>query len=151
VQGSVTRLPFADGSFDTVYSFKVLAHVEQAAQTLAELARVVKPGGHLVLEYYNRTSLRYLVKRLKPAQEVAAGTTDEHVYTRYDTLSELASMLPPGVEVEDVSGIRIAAPVAGAFNLPGVGRVVEATERLLSRSPARRLGGFLILILKKRG
>lgn len=151
VQASVTDMPFEDASFDTVCSFKVLAHVEDAAGALREMARVVKPGGHLVLEYYNRHSLRYLVKRLKPAQEVAADTTDDHVYTRYDGLEDLRAILPPDLELVDVGGIRILAPLAALFNLPVVGRAVEAVERAASASPLRRYGGFLLLFLRKKG
>ncbi|GMV38411.1 MAG: hypothetical protein AMXMBFR64_01270 [Myxococcales bacterium] len=150
VQASLLELPFPDATFDTVCSFKVLAHVEDARAALAELSRVVKPGGHLVLEYYNRQSLRYLVKRLKPAQEVAAGTTDEHVYTRYDSLGDLRALLPADVELVDVGGIRVIAPLAALFNLPVVGAAVEAVERAASASPLRRFGGFLLVILRKR-
>ena len=149
-QASVEKLPFADDTFDTVYSFKVLAHVERAGETLAELGRVVKPGGHLVLEYYNQWSLRYLVKRLKPAQEVADGTTDEHVYTRYDTLEGLRALLPPDLELVDTGGIRVFTPLASIFNMPVVGRAFELAERFASHSPLRRLGGFLVLVLRKR-
>ena len=62
-EGSATRLPFADASFDVVYSFKVLAHVAAIDAALAEMRRVTRPGGHLVFDAYNRDSLRYLIKR----------------------------------------------------------------------------------------
>jgi ubiquinone/menaquinone biosynthesis C-methylase UbiE len=64
VLGSVTDLPFADASFDLVCSFKVLAHVPNIGRALAEIARVTKPGGQMILEFYNPFSLRYLAKRL---------------------------------------------------------------------------------------
>jgi ubiquinone/menaquinone biosynthesis C-methylase UbiE len=53
VQGSLTALPLPDRSVDLVYSMKVLAHVPPIREALAELARVVRPGGHLLLEFYN--------------------------------------------------------------------------------------------------
>jgi SAM-dependent methyltransferase len=45
------RLPFADGSFDFVWIFDVLEHVEDPELVLREVARVLKPGGgfHIVL------------------------------------------------------------------------------------------------------
>jgi 2-polyprenyl-3-methyl-5-hydroxy-6-metoxy-1,4-benzoquinol methylase len=44
-QGVLEKLPFATGSFDAVVSFDVLEHVEPKAQALAEIVRVLKPGG----------------------------------------------------------------------------------------------------------
>jgi SAM-dependent methyltransferase len=42
-------LPFADGEFDTVLSNQVVEHVPDPRAHLAELARVLRPGGHLIL------------------------------------------------------------------------------------------------------
>jgi SAM-dependent methyltransferase len=39
------RLPFEDGSFDAVYCKQVLEHVRTPAPLLAEVARVLRPGG----------------------------------------------------------------------------------------------------------
>jgi ubiquinone/menaquinone biosynthesis C-methylase UbiE len=39
------RLPFADSSFDLVYCKQVLEHVREPAPLLAEVARVLRPGG----------------------------------------------------------------------------------------------------------
>jgi len=57
-QAAITDLPFANDLFDTVVSFKVLAHVPDIQRALSEMARVTKPGGYLVLEFYNKNSLR---------------------------------------------------------------------------------------------
>jgi SAM-dependent methyltransferase len=42
-------LPFADATFDTVLLLEVLEHVADARAVLAEIARVLKPGGVLLL------------------------------------------------------------------------------------------------------
>jgi SAM-dependent methyltransferase len=42
------HIPFADGSFDIVFSSNVLEHVPDLAQMHAELRRVLKPGGYCV-------------------------------------------------------------------------------------------------------
>lgn len=49
VCGSATRLPFRDGSFDVVAAFDVVEHCEPESTALAELTRVLKPGGRLLL------------------------------------------------------------------------------------------------------
>tara|TARA_B100000809_G_scaffold266448_1_gene329209 strand:- start:298 stop:987 length:690 start_codon:yes stop_codon:yes gene_type:complete len=71
------QLPFLDATFDTAVSFQVLEHVPQPECMLAEIQRVLKPGGVLVLtaphiwgiheepeDYYRYTpyGLRYLAE-----------------------------------------------------------------------------------------
>ena len=41
----ILRLPFADSSFDTIFTSSVLEHVEDPARALEEMFRVLKPGG----------------------------------------------------------------------------------------------------------
>jgi SAM-dependent methyltransferase len=49
VCGSATALPFADATFDVVAAFDVVEHCEDEALAVAELARVLRPGGRLLL------------------------------------------------------------------------------------------------------
>jgi SAM-dependent methyltransferase len=49
VCGSALELPFAANSFDTVFSSQVLEHVPEPWRMLEEMARVLKPGGYLIL------------------------------------------------------------------------------------------------------
>jgi SAM-dependent methyltransferase len=60
-QGSVLQLPFADNSFDMVFSHGVLHHVPDIEQAQREIHRVLRPGGELVIMMYARWSLNYLV------------------------------------------------------------------------------------------
>jgi ubiquinone/menaquinone biosynthesis C-methylase UbiE len=43
-----TALPFGDGEFDLVYTSKTTHHIPKWPQAVGEMARVLKPGGHLV-------------------------------------------------------------------------------------------------------
>jgi 2-polyprenyl-6-hydroxyphenyl methylase/3-demethylubiquinone-9 3-methyltransferase len=52
-----TALPLADGAFDVVVAGELLEHVTDRAAAVAELARVLRPGGLLVLDTVNRTAL----------------------------------------------------------------------------------------------
>lgn len=49
VQASATCMPFADNTFDAAWSIWVLEHIPQPEQMLAEMRRVIKPGGTLFL------------------------------------------------------------------------------------------------------
>lgn len=44
-----TRLEFEEASFDIVAAFRMLHHIPQFQDALAEMVRVLKPGGYLVL------------------------------------------------------------------------------------------------------
>lgn len=151
VHGSVTDLPFSDGEFDLAYSFKVLAHVEQIGRAMAELARVVRAGGHVVAEFYNPWSLRGLIKRIKRPTAISHATTDHEVYTRYDTLADVRRHLPPSLRVVDVRGVRVLTPVSAVHDLPLVGPAVAALEARAATAPLlRRLGGFMVVTAEKR-
>jgi ubiquinone/menaquinone biosynthesis C-methylase UbiE len=152
VQGSLTAVPLPDASFDLVYSMKVLAHVPPIREALAELGRLVRPGGHLLLEFYNPWSLRALAKRLAGPGHIAQGTTEKDVYTRYDTLAQARSYLPPDVKLVGVRGVRVLTPASSVYRLPPLGKLFSWAERRACDLPGlRNLGGFLILIAQKRG
>src|SRR5690242_10835899 len=112
VQASATALPIATASVDIAYSFKVLAHIPDIAGAMAEMARVVRPGGYVIAEFYNRRSLRRLVKAVKTPTAVSENTHDEHVFTRYDDARAIQSYLPPELEWTATRGIRVVTPVA---------------------------------------
>ncbi|HEY4186902.1 MAG TPA: class I SAM-dependent methyltransferase [Polyangia bacterium] len=151
VQGSVTAVPLPTASFDLVYSMKVLAHIPPIEAAIAELARVLRPGGHLLLEFYNPYSLRYLAKRLGGPGRIAEGTTESDVFTRYDTLEMARSYLPPGLEVVGLRGVRVLTPTSKLWAVPGLGPLFERAERAVCDLPGmRRLGGFMIVIARKK-
>jgi SAM-dependent methyltransferase len=60
-QGSVLDLPFGNGAFDMVFSHGVLHHVPEIKQAQAEIHRILRPGGELVIMVYARWSLNYLI------------------------------------------------------------------------------------------
>lgn len=45
VRGDARRLPFADGSFDVVITSEVLEHIQDDVAAIAEMVRVLRPGG----------------------------------------------------------------------------------------------------------
>lgn len=53
-QGDATKMEFADGSFDFVYSFHALEHIPDYRAALAEIHRVLCPGGRWMIGTPNR-------------------------------------------------------------------------------------------------
>ncbi|NVB83090.1 MAG: class I SAM-dependent methyltransferase [Kofleriaceae bacterium] len=150
-QASATALPIATASVDVAYSFKVLAHIPDIAGAMREMARVVRPGGYVIAEFYNARSLRRLVKALKPPTAVSENTHDEHVYTRYDDAAAIRSYLPDELEWVTTRGIRVITPVAGVLRVPLLGTAVRWAEHRLADAPvARDHGGFLVAICQRR-
>jgi SAM-dependent methyltransferase len=49
VQGDALHLPFADGAFDRVICSEVLEHIPDDLAAMAELARVLRPGGTMAV------------------------------------------------------------------------------------------------------
>jgi ubiquinone/menaquinone biosynthesis C-methylase UbiE len=151
VHGSVTDMPFSDGEFDLAYSFKVLAHVERIERALGEMARVVRSGGHVIAEFYNPWSLRGLIKRIKRPTRISSSTTDDAVYTRYDSLPAIRRLLPSSLRIVDVRGVRVFTPFSAVHDVPLVGHAFAVAETRAASAPLlRHLGGFMVVTAEKR-
>jgi demethylmenaquinone methyltransferase/2-methoxy-6-polyprenyl-1,4-benzoquinol methylase len=60
VQGDAMKLPFADGEFDAVTISFGLRNVQQPQVAIAEMRRVLKPGGRVVICEFSRPPLGVL-------------------------------------------------------------------------------------------
>ena len=67
VLGDAYQLPFPDASFDAAVCIRVLHHFEDPRPAIYELARVLRPGGVLVIESANKRNMKaviaYLMRR----------------------------------------------------------------------------------------
>ncbi|MCL3863223.1 demethylmenaquinone methyltransferase [Actinotalea sp. K2] len=86
--GDATRLPFADASFDAVTISFGLRNVVDTGAALAEMLRVTRPGGRLVVCEFSQptwTPLRvvyteYLMRALPPVARAVSKEPDAYVY-----------------------------------------------------------------------
>jgi demethylmenaquinone methyltransferase / 2-methoxy-6-polyprenyl-1,4-benzoquinol methylase len=86
--GDGTRLPFADGTFDAVTISFGLRNIVDPAAGLAEMRRVTKPGGRLVVCEFSHPANRafrtvymeYLMKTLPRVARAVSSSPDAYVY-----------------------------------------------------------------------
>jgi ubiquinone biosynthesis O-methyltransferase len=65
LEGRVEQLPFPDASVEVIVSVTVLCFVPDAAGAVREMARVLRPGGRLVLGELGRWSLWAAIRRVR--------------------------------------------------------------------------------------
>jgi ubiquinone/menaquinone biosynthesis C-methylase UbiE len=104
------HLPFADDSFDIVYSWGVIHHTPDTKQAAREIVRVLRPGGRLCVMVYNRHSL-------------AAAQVWLLAVARNKTLPSLARALAEHVESPGTKGYTSAE--AHALFSTGRGRAID--------------------------
>ena len=148
-EASVTAIPFEASSFDVTCSFKVLAHVPAIGKALSEMARVTRPGGVVIAEFYNPLSVRALLKRFGPAGAISGSTREDAVYTRFDPPWIIPRILPPSLALEAVRGVRIVTPAAGAMRVPRLRDALRRLEWRLADTPAAFFAGFYVAVLRK--
>ena len=90
VNSTVDQLPFADNSFDRIIVVDALHHFQNAQKSIAEFIRVLKPGGRLVIEDFDISTLG--VKLLALAEKMLLMgshffTPDEIVQMAHSTTS----------------------------------------------------------------
>ena len=124
------QLPFENHSFDRVLCKGALDHFYDPAETIAEIARVLKPSGKVAISIANFASLSCrLVKRDIPP---------DHNY-RFD-YSLLKVMAGDYLEIEESIGVSLfwGVPLWGKLLAKSPARVSMAVLKLLDRL-ARRL------------
>ncbi|WP_426561797.1 class I SAM-dependent methyltransferase [Angustibacter sp. McL0619] len=135
VCGSALALPFADGAFDLVTAFDVVEHCEPESVALAEVRRVLAPGGRFLLSvpayqwawtdfdvaagHYRR----YTRRRLRDALAEAEFTVDRctHIF---------AGTLPPFTAERLVRRLRPTAEASLPKVSPAADRVLRGLCRL---------------------
>jgi SAM-dependent methyltransferase len=104
VQGDGTSLPFGDGTFGAAISLETVEHISHDTQFVAELGRVLRANGMLLLSTPNRAQ---------------TGVRNPHHIREY-LLDELLQLLAPHFSVQRIYG-QFAHPrltVLGRLGLP---------------------------------
>jgi ubiquinone/menaquinone biosynthesis C-methylase UbiE len=166
LQGRIDRadaetLPFSDSSFDTVWSWGVIHHSSSMEACLAEMTRVLREGGHLLLMVYYRPSLVYylhcgLIRGILLGQLLRRSLHEIYVqasdgfYARVFNRRELTALLEPSYK--NIS-TRVVGLKAELFPMPR-NRCKEKLEQLtpdwLAASILGRWGSMIVVEAVKR-
>lgn len=113
VHGAGEALPFGDATFEVVYCCDVLEHVDDLDRVIAEIARVLEPGGIFLFDTLNRT-LRSKLVMIKLFQEWESTRLMEpnlHDWRMFIKPRELrTTMTRHGLAQRDTVGIAPGAP-----------------------------------------
>lgn len=161
-RGASIRLPWQDGRFELIYSLRTVPHLGHDAPSsdlatrslLAELARVLAPGGTALVQIDNPRSLWGAYYGLRNAANMiekgALVVPSERGVTRFDTLPRFVGMLPDGLVMTDVHGLRVFTALPQTLALPIVGRLLARLEWYVrDRPPWRTFGAHLLVVLHR--
>lgn len=144
IPGDFMELPFEDESFDVVVSLEMLAHVADQSAFISRLARILRPGGVLMLATQNRPVL----ERLNRVPPPAPGSIRKWV-----SEAELRDLLRPHF---DINELAIITPKTNRlpWRLVSNGTVDPILKTLFADAPKRlkeRMGwGWTIITLARR-
>jgi SAM-dependent methyltransferase len=140
------QLPFPDNRFDFVYAHGVVQYTADDRKLVEECRRVVKPGGTVVVQVYNRISwLNALSKLMKVPLE----HEDAPVLKKYSA-SELRALLSGFSDVQIVEErFPVKSRLHGGWKGLVFNTMFVGTFNALPRSLVRRFGWHLLAFCRK--
>jgi 2-polyprenyl-6-hydroxyphenyl methylase / 3-demethylubiquinone-9 3-methyltransferase len=121
-QASAEALPYADGSFSVIVCLDVLEHVRDLKATIAEVARVLAPGGIFVFDTINRTLIARAVL-IWYGEHFPSGGLIRGIHNYHDFIkpAELRALLEASeLRVQELTGFMPRGFVDGHFKMgPG--------------------------------
>jgi SAM-dependent methyltransferase len=139
-------LPFPDASFDFVYAHGVVQYAADDRKVVAECHRVLRPGGLLMVQVYNRRSwLQVLSTVMKTPLE----HEDAPVLRRY-TWAELEALVDVFPSVEIVAErFPVKSRLHKGWKGAAFNGVFVGTFNALPRAWVRKLGWHLLAFCRK--
>lgn len=125
IQGNLAALPLPDAAVDVVVNFQVIEHLWHQAQFIAECARVLRPGGLLMISTPNRITF-------SPGRD----TPINPFHTRELNAAELTELLVDGgFAMEAMLGV-FHGPALREVDARHGGSIIDAQiERALADAP----------------
>jgi 2-polyprenyl-6-hydroxyphenyl methylase / 3-demethylubiquinone-9 3-methyltransferase len=115
--GSVEKLAASKDRYDVVVALEVVEHVADLDSFLGALARVLRPGGLMIVSTLNRTLRSYFCGVLAAEYLLGWVPPGTHQWSKFRRPSELLRSLEAlGFKTRDLSGMAFD-PIAGTFHL----------------------------------
>jgi len=135
VLGDARRLPFADASFEVVCAMDFLEHIDEPAAVIAEVARVLAPGGLFFFHTFNRNWLAWLVVIKGVEWLVKNVPRDLHVLRLFLRPEEVQAMCAANdLSMKQVRGFEPALWSRAFLRLLGTGSVPRDFEFRFTKS-----------------
>ena len=114
LRADIRELPFADGSFDAVYTMGTIEHIDEYRDAIREVHRVLKPGGRAVIGVPHKWDLF-----LRPLMVWVLDAFGQYLYAPEKSFS--AGELRQDVEQ---TGLKVIERT-GILTLPGLLRMAD--------------------------
>jgi SAM-dependent methyltransferase len=165
MQFDLTRCPLPSGTFDAIVLLNVLEHIEHDDVAVAQVARLLKPGGIAVIEVPAGPKLydaydallhhhrRYAMRGLTRLVEGAGLSIVERshlgflAYPAFWVAKKLTRLDNPVRSEDRVQ--RVAATIAATKRVNAIGGAIMATEALLRRAVYLPFGIRCLLTCRK--
>lgn len=155
ILGNSQNLPFADASFDLAFCRSLLHHLPDPAEAVAEMHRVLRPGGELVLVDPNTSILSWLPRKMFYHGDHFSDDHENMSRARFE------KMLEGSFVIEKIQYFGyLAYPLFGFPDLVDISKwipfksisypIIMAFDQILSMIPFVRALAWAILIKARR-
>lgn len=148
--GKAERLPFKDNYFNLILASEILEHMVAPEKALAEISRVLAPGGKAIVTYPNTGGLQIRLSLLLWGRNPTINYPDNQLHLRFFSLAGFkALVVKTKLEIKKVRGCSFLA-----FHQENFGCYIPIPRsiRLIGGDlfPGLSLGNLVVLEKKKR-
>jgi SAM-dependent methyltransferase len=163
IQGDAENLPLPANSFNSVFCLEALVHYPEPGRAISEMARVVKPGGDVVLSFDNdmgiQRKLREMQKRYFRRINPDFRSGGQGIYRALSREDVLSWVDEAGLEAEETYAVGVIPPVKlksmdgvkrWYLISPSVSNALAPVDGLLSKTKfGKRLAAYYVVHAKK--
>jgi len=145
--------PVPSASYDVAFANFVLEHVTEPIAAAAEMARIIKPNGQIILSLSNPQAPEFLLAKITPTSFHQLFREPDHdsaypIKYAYRSVKNLIRCLE-GAGLQLLEEKRFPAAYSYLYHFPILDKLGLWYDRLLIKNNWRALMGHVVLILRK--